>query len=470
MLAVFALVLLAVPATRADELQSPLDPAPFEKLAVFAERRSLPAEAQETREWIKADDPLKLSVAVVPSQALYDPPETEEFPTPDETDWRKRFDELRGERAKAFLDHAKRAITEGNRALASQLLHRALRENPQQQDARERLGYEQDEDRWLTDFERARLRQKEIWHPKFGWVPRAHVGRLENGERYYQQQWITADVEQKRRARIDRGWNIATEHFTIWTNTSLEGGGELAYRLEQFHQIWRQIFFEFAAPPNELTAQSPRASTDSPRKFRVNFYRDRAEYLAALKKYEPNIGVSDGYYSPRAKASWFAVPADYDWSTLYHETTHQLFQESRRADRDAGMDGNAWALEGIACYMESLEIENGLATIGGTDSTRFENAKTLLLDDKFQLPLAELTRMGRLDIQNHPRIRDLYTQSAGLAQFFMHAEQGALRKPFLEYLADIYAGRHNANTLARGAGKTYPELDAAYRRYVEQAK
>jgi hypothetical protein len=71
------------------------------------------------------------------------------------------------------------------------------------------------------------------------------------------------------------------------------------------------------------------------------------------------------------------------------------------------------------------------------------------------------------DLQQRPDIARLYSQSAGLAAFFMDAEEGAYRKPFRELLALIYAGRDSADKLAELAGRHYGQLDRAYQAFMQ---
>ena len=89
------------------------------------------------------------------------------------------------------------------------------------------------------------------------------------------------------------------------------------------------------------------------------------------------------------------------------------------------------------------------------------------LSEDFYVPLAELVRMGKSDIQQHGDIAKLYSQSAGLSAFLMDAEDGRYREPLVRYLNEVYSGRDNENSLRHAAGGNYDELDAAYRRYIE---
>ena len=85
--------------------------------------------------------------------------------------------------------------------------------------------------------------------------------------------------------------------------------------------------------------------------------------------------------------------------------------------------------------------------------------------DGFYIPLAELSKLGKADVQRHPEIAKLYGQAAGLAAFLMDADGGRYREPLVQYLEAVYAGRDNAESLAGATGLSNDELDAAYRRY-----
>jgi hypothetical protein len=89
------------------------------------------------------------------------------------------------------------------------------------------------------------------------------------------------------------------------------------------------------------------------------------------------------------------------------------------------------------------------------------------LADGFYMPLAELSRFGKTDLQSHPELARLYSQSAGLSALLLHAENGRYREPLVRYLKAVYSGRDSEQTLAESTGQSLDELDAAYRRFLE---
>jgi hypothetical protein len=125
----------------------------------------------------------------------------------------------------------------------------------------------------------------------------------------------------------------------------------------------------------------------------------------------------------------------------------------------------------VATYFESLAEHDGpqtglYFTIGESTAGRLPAARERM-QDGFYIPLADLTRLGKDDVQRHPDIAKVYSQSSGFAAFLLDGEEGRYREPLVAYLQAVYAGRDNAASLAKATGARYDELDAQYRRYLE---
>ena len=116
-------------------------------------------------------------------------------------------------------------------------------------------------------------------------------------------------------------------------------------------------------------------------------------------------------------------------------------RQSKPVAAEVARQANFWAIEGIACYMESLAVHEGYCTLGGENAGRMPAARYRLLEDNFYVPLSELVGIGLTSLQSDPRISKLYSESAGLADFFMHADDGRYREPLVRYLDAIYTGR-----------------------------
>lgn len=366
---------------------------------------------------------------------------------------------------------ARRALAEHQPSLAYQLVTETLRENPDHKLARRMLGYVRFHDAWHTPFAVKQLNAGKRWHDRFGWLPQGHVARYEKGERYYQGRWLTAEAETALRQDFKRGWRIESEHYSVTTNAGLTEGVQLSRRLEALYAIWQQTFIGYLATEGDLTKRlEGRAARREPRQHNVIYYRTREEYQSALRRLQPKIDITLGIYLNETRAAYFFAGEEQQPGTVYHEATHQLFHEASQVASDVGRQSNFWAIEGIACYMESLAEQEGGAyyTLGGANAGRVPAARHRLLTDDFYVPLAELVGLGMQQLQSDPRIQPLYSQSAGLADFFMHDGAGRYREPFVSYLTAIYRGRASERTLAELAGADYETLDRQYRAFLSQ--
>ncbi len=279
----------------------------------------------------------------------------------------------------------------------------------------------------------------------YGWLPAADVSRYEHGERNYRGTWLSAEKDASLHATIKNGWRIETEHYVVTTNHSLEAGVRLATKLERLNDIWRTVFVTYYMYEGELAKRYkgdvlPRHEN----KHQVVLFRTRDEYNATLKPAQPMIAVTLGYYWFENHIAYFFVDSAADDSTLWHEATHQLFQESRASVRDLGSKNNFWIVEAVAIYMESLVDHGGYYTLGGPDEGRMPAALTRLLKDDFYVPLGEVAALGRDSLQHQPRLATLYTQFAGQANFFMHYDGGRYRQPFIDCLIAVYSARCRA--------------------------
>ena len=438
------------------------------ELADWCDQQALGEQAAKTRGWLQRRDPTKIYVAVLPTEVgLPKPPP--EAPQ-NVVEWDKRFTRLRYQQAHAQYELARRAVRKGRASLAFDLVLGALRENPDHEAIRRLFGYQEFQGRWRTLYEVRKLRAGQVWHEKFGWLPRAHVTRYDEGQRYYKGRWITAEEDAQLHRDILSGWDVETEHYTIRTNHSIEAGVELGVKLERLYRVWKQLFVRyfaseaqvaalFAGPSRGRRIQLPRHA--------VVYFRDRENYIQSLRPAFANIGISTGVYVDGTRRAYFFADEDSDARTLRHEATHQLFHESRPVHPDVPRKANFWIIEGIAMYMESLHEEDGFHVLGGFDDLRMQAARSRLLDDDFYVPLAEFVTYDMEDFKSDKRFATLYSQAAGLTHFLVCYQGGRYRDALMAYLVAVYSSRADSSTLAQLTGTTYSELDGQYRQFIQ---
>ena len=125
-------------------------------------------------------------------------------------------------------------------------------------------------------------------------------------------------------------------------------------------------------------------------------------------------------------------------ATLYHEATHQLFQESLDSVRSAGRASDFWAIEAAALYFESLQVDADPSVgtsfrMGGVDGGRLPAARYRWVESGYRVPLAELVALGQNDLQSRSDLSPLYSQLAGLGHFFLSPGDNDRRHRFSLY-------------------------------------
>ena len=269
--------------------------------------------------------------------------------------------------------------------------------------------------------------------------------------------------------RRGKWWQIDSQHFQIATDAGQQAGIELAERLEEFHAVWRQLFFEYWSSRAWLADRFTGTPSPAPaeRKHLVVFFRDREEYVRQLSAAEPKIAVTLGYYMKGNQTSYFYAGDENAWTVWYHEAAHQLFQETGDPIRDVGEKWNFWVVEGIAVYLESAVKHEGYFTLGGFDADRLQFVRSRVMGGDKSIPFDELSALGREALQRHAEIGRLYTQAAGITHFLMDDHDGRNRDEFVRKLTETYAGRDTPQTFLKFPNFSAATLDQELRDFLK---
>lgn len=425
--------------------------------------------AGEVQAWFRPIHPRLLFFAPAPSVAPQKPAEATAPTATAPPQWQARLDELRREQADALFAMAQLAARQRQLSLAMVLLNDTLRENPDHADARRLVGDVNVDGRWCSPYQAEQLRKGLHWHDKFGWLPPGHVERYEAGERFYNGQWISQERDAELHADIRTPWKIETDHFSITTNHSLEGGVALGEKLERLHRVWRQLFAAYYGTASQWnSAFAGGAVPDTGRrKHSVMFLKDRTEFQRVLQnELPPQVQIS-GIYLSGPKISYFYADETRGDTTLNHEATHQLFHESRRVTATIGQRANAWIIEGIACFMESLADRGDALTVGGIDAYRIQDHRFYLHRNQFYMPMGELVALGVNALQRQNNLGMIYAQSAAVTDYLMFAGDGRYRDGLVDYLLQLYVGRDRPNSLTATLGLKPDAIDEAFRQFAE---
>lgn len=378
----------------------------------------------------------------------------------------------------AGFDDARSAAEAGQSSRAFELATRVLRADPDHAEARRVLGYESVDGEWLTPYQAKQRSRGYRWDQRFGWLRPAELTRYEAGERRSGRRWITAEADAAARQAIEDGWVVRTDHFVVRTNHSLGAAARLAADLEGLFQVWRQAFAGYWLKDREVRAlfAGGRSARKRSRPMQVDYHRDQASYVGQLRRRQPRIAETLGIYFDDTRSAHFYHAEDPDdpdradqlRATLYHEATHQLFAENGPGRRGAGRDANFWLVEGVACYSELLSPIEGAAafTLGNPAQGRLPSA----VRQGPVLPLAELAALGQTDLQRLPDLASVYAQATGVVAMLRHGQsqqqQAADREALVGTLRAVYGGQPDGEELARQTGRSFDELDAAYRRFL----
>ncbi|MBC8351579.1 MAG: DUF1570 domain-containing protein [Planctomycetes bacterium] len=398
------------------------------QLASKCDELKLDAQAKITRDWLVERG--------ADRQYLFVPQDVDaHLPSGDASDvvkfWHRKFMQLRADHAEELFALAREVAEQGDGTTAYRLLHEVLQHDPTNADARRVLS--------LGSPLSTRIARRTATrnHPDFGW-------------------------------RRGRYWQIESQHYRITTSASAEAGVELAKKLERFHSVWQQVFFRYWSADESLAERfrGGNARLGTRKKLAVVLFADRDEYVEKLQKYESQIAISLGYYMKGEQTAFFYAGDASVEPTWYHEATHQLFQELGDSIADVGEVSNFWIVEGIAVYMESLVAHRGYMTVGGVDAERMQYARVRVLTGEFYMPLSELVRLGREELQRHEDIRRLYTQAAGMAHYLMDGANGKYRNALVDFVTMLYLGRAGPTTLASRCSIELEELDNEYAKFL----
>ena len=410
------------------------EPAAFAALAAKCDEIGLKEQAALTRGWTIPRPPGRQCLFI---PAASDPAAPKSGAPKVVRQWYDRFLALREEQAAALFDEAKKASAAGEPTRAYQLLHEALREDPNDAEARRILGYIKNAGgQWTTpDWEKLVVETPRLNHPQLPW-------------------------------RAGSYHRLETPHFQIVTNHSKAEALEAGRELEKLATLWRQIFFRYWSTPEALAARIAGGTEPLSRprpKMQVVLFKNRQEYTAFLRPSLPQAALTLGIYMHQQRTAYFFAGDRSVYPTWYHEATHQLFQEAIEGTvAEPGLMRNFWALEGAALYMESLAEHGGYWTAGGCESERLQMGRYRALTGDFLLPSQRLSALGREVIQNDPEIRKLYSQSAGLAHFLIDGAGGQHREALVDLLAAIYRGEDSSDSLAKLTGVSFADLDQQY--------
>jgi hypothetical protein len=408
--------------------------------------------------------------------------------------WLAEFQKIRFRTASELFDLAKRAATARPPvyAHAAVCLREVLQRQPGHPEARRLLGYVPYEGGWARPFAVRQLKEGNVNHPIFGWVPADWVQHLDRGELpaysvrgQKQVRWLPAEEADRLRSNWENPWQIATEHFEIQSDVPLGEAIEFARRLEAFYDVFFTLLADLVGENLPLARRfrsSALIGETSYRPHQVFYFATKDEYVVHLRPSTgDDIDQSLGYYNPprpgkgnRAVAYFFRdgdgqLPVT---ATLYHEVSHQLLFETAGPNAYTKNVGNYWVFEGLGTYFETVTPQSdGSLEVGGLVGERLAAARQSLSDGKF-LPLEQFLMLGQNSFNRADRIHANYQQAMALAVFLMQWNDGTYRDAFLDFVRDTYRGRIKRSTgrsLEDRLGEPVRVIETQFRDFLARA-
>ena len=444
----FSLVLLlaffSAPPCVAQKAESPVDWRAKRKLldrdfadtlqdiALWCREEGIPQQVAQTYTLFKPRD-LERQYIFLPSEKGMPAARTGKL-----GQWLEKVTDAKKEHAEAIFKLAQESARQNANAIAFQLLHEVIYYNRDHEKVRKILGHKSVKDGWRVNTDKIKLKKANRELELLGWPGKTYL-------------------------------TVSTPHFTINSTATEEETRFLAQQLERWHDVWRQVFFEYWSPAKVSRWIDGKGSFHEPKqRYRVAFFKDHQQYVRSLEKWVKGVENSAGYYNRDLKLSFFpAGDDDATRDTWRHELTHQLFRETIRARENPFADQHLWLDEGVAMYFESLIDQGGYVTLGGFDARRLQFARVRKLREGFFVPLNEIAFMPQANFQQRKDIAALYSQSAGMTHMLMNANHGQMQPKVTEFMKAIHKQNVKRDAFEKLMGKSLPQLDLEYLQYLE---
>jgi len=323
------------------------------------------------------------------------------------------------------------------------------------------------------------------FEPYRKWVSRDDARKLEGGAERIDGKWVDAAAVaalDRNHATWENPWIESDDVHEIHTTLPLRS----ARRLLSVVAAYRAFFVgEFAGawdlrPPS---GKLPVIVTESQQALKEQ-----------LKKRAGNVALPGGvpgaaFYmytnAPLNPCFVTLEPADATGRTyktgvddvvrmLTHELTHQLAFEYSKHDADATrmVRNHFWAVEGIATFMQAHAFEKGVWRL--RHPRTFPVGGGMVEQGPFTIAVENVDRLpplAKFMAQSQAELMTLenYSIAACLAYFFLRAEEGTYRTPFVKLLERVHKVRDSEKLFGECFEGADPgALEAPFRKFVAQ--
>lgn len=323
--------------------------------------------------------------------------------------------------------------------------------DPDHKEARRILGYAWDTatKQWVTQWE-VDMRKTHVLTEE-GWIKKEHKAKWEKGLREYQTKWVTKEEEERIRRRNSYNmFSAGSQHFHVESNLGRKQAFEFALELEDFYREFFRFYLGYydQAEGAKLFFAPPKTK----KKHRVLIFPSREAYLTYVKAEKGNNELlvrSAGVYVPGDSCAYLyrSDSLEETYSTLYHEITHQLFEETKAYNRSGS--GKMWVVEGLATYMESWLKDHGKWKPGANVSIpELQGIASFLKGEQgASWSIRDYIGLEHKDFHEEKSRGFHYAMGCALSHFLLHGEGEGYREGFVRFVKAFYEGKADGDEL-----------------------
>lgn len=250
-------------------------------------------------------------------------------------------------------------------------------------------------------------------------------------------------------------WTKArSKNFNVIGDASEKDVRNVAAALEQFRQTFQQLFVNV-----NLNSQIP---------LNIVVFKNRQSLkdFGPLDQNDAKTNSINSYFQNEEAANYIAVsvesenPAE-NFGALFHEYTHFLINENfGRANVQP------WFNEGLAQYLEFLEIANAQNTAAGKSNNEYlqilKQNKLIPLETFFEADYYSLQKQG-----NHGSGL-FYAESWALMCYLMRSENPARDAQLNKFIQLVLNGKKQEYAFAEAFQTDYKTLEIEFKKYIKQ--
>ncbi len=246
---------------------------------------------------------------------------------------------------------------------------------------------------------------------------------------------------------------VRSKNFYLIGNANEKDIRQVATKLEQFREVFRQIF-------SKINFNSPIPTT-------VIVFKNAAAY----NPYKPvkSNGKTDkfiaGYFQPGDDVNYITLSTEPEledtYNVIFHEYTHFLVNNSI---------GNSnvppWFNEGLAEYYETFAIkDNQKFTLGDLHDEHLE-----LLQQNKLIPLDAFFNIDNYSLheQSDDGVGLFYAQAWALMHYLIQGNGGARNAQLFKFLDLVMSGKSARESFTQAFQTDYSTMEKELKKYVEQ--